>query len=260
MSKYQVLSLSISDRVAIITLERSEFANGLNLELATELDAVAKEVASDDNLKAAILTGAGRFFCAGGDVKAMYDSGQPGNTVREIADLFHKAISTFARMEIPLICAVNGTAAGAGFSLAVAGDMVVAAESAKFTMAYSNIGLSPDGSSTYYLPRLIGLRKTQELMFMNPVLKANEAKEWGLINQVVADDELLNAANGIAKRFVKGSRGSNAAIKKMLLASSFNDLETQMEQESDNIQARADGVDGKEGVASFIEKRKPEFA
>lgn len=260
MKKFETINLEVANRTATITLNRPDAANGLNLEMATELALVANDVASDTSLKVVILTGAGRFFCAGGDVKSMYDAEEnPGAAVGEIAEQLHRAIATFARMDVPLICAVNGVAAGAGFSLAISADMVVAADSAKLTMAYSNIGLSPDGSASYYLPKLIGLRKAQELMFTNTVLTASDAYDIGLINKVVGSADLMEAASEMAQRFVVGSRSSNGAIKKLLLAGERNTLEEQMELEGRTIHDCANGKDGREGVKSFIEKRKPEF-
>ncbi len=258
--QFETLELVEENRIATIKFNRPDAANGLNLQMATELAVAAKSVANSESVKAVILTANGRFFCAGGDVKSMYDATEdPGGAVAKIADQLHAAMQIFAEMDQPLICAINGTAAGAGFSVSVAGDMVLAAESAKFTMAYSKIGLSPDGSSSYYLPRLIGLRKTQELMFTNRVLSASEAMDWGLINEVVADEELNAKAVELASSFVKGSLASNASIKRLLAASSLNNLEDQLELESQAIHDCANGVDGREGVASFVEKRKPEF-
>ncbi len=261
MTDYQTIAFVKQDRVATITLNRPNAANGMSLQLTTELARAAHDCANDTELKAVILTGTGRFFCAGGDINEMQSSQDgPGNGVKRIADALHNAISVFARMELPLICAVNGTSAGAGFSLAVSGDLVLAAESAKFTMAYSNVGLSPDGSSSYYLPRLIGLRKTQELMFTNRLLSAQEAYEWGLVTNVVADDELQAEALRLAQSFVQGARGSNATIKQLLSVTYANNLEAQLELERDAIKQNAESADGKEGVAAFLEKRKPEFS
>jgi 2-(1,2-epoxy-1,2-dihydrophenyl)acetyl-CoA isomerase len=261
MPEYQTITLVKQDRVATITLNRPRAANGLSLQLTTELAQAAHDCANDSDLKAVILTAAGRFFCAGGDINEMQASADgPGKGVKRIADALHEALSVFARMDIPLISAVNGTAAGAGFSIAVSADLVIAAESAKFTMAYSKVGLSPDGSASYYLPRLIGIRKTQELMFTNRVLSSLEAYEWGLVTAVVADDELQSAAQKLAQSLVNGSKGSNAAIKTLLSESYKNDLETQMNLESVTIAKNADSEDGKEGIAAFLEKRRPEFS
>ena len=246
--------------VVTISLNRPDSANGLNTALAADLASASKRCADDASVKAVILTGEGRFFCAGGVIQAMADFGdQVSAGLKGLADDLHKAISTFARMDAPLIVAVNGTAAGAGLSMAVTGDLVLAAESAKFTMAYTKAGLSPDGSSSYYLPRLIGLRRTQELMYCNRVLSAAEAQQWGLINKVVAEDDLLDEARKLAAMFTKGAKGANAAVKQLLSKAFDNSLETQMELEGVAIAENAGSSDGLEGVAAFLEKRAPKF-
>jgi 2-(1,2-epoxy-1,2-dihydrophenyl)acetyl-CoA isomerase len=179
--------------------------------------------------------------------------------IKRFADDLHRAIATFARMAPPLVVAVNGVAAGAGFSLAMAGDLVVASETASFTMAYSNVGLSPDGSSTFYLPRLVGLRRAQELMYLNRKLTAAEALDWGLVHRVVAPAALIDEALQLAQTFVHGSPQSNAAIKKLLLASFGNGLETQLELEGRQIAACSGTPNGREGIRAFAEKRPPRF-
>jgi 2-(1,2-epoxy-1,2-dihydrophenyl)acetyl-CoA isomerase len=148
---------------------------------------------------------------------------------------------------------------GAGFSMAIAGDLVVASRSAAFTMAYTRAGLSPDGSSSYYLPRLVGLRKAQELMFTNRSLSADEALAWGLINFAVADDALADKANELAEKFACGPRKANATVKKLLLSTYSNGLEVQMEIEGRCIAECAESKDGVEGIAAFISKRSPNF-
>src|SRR6478609_316620 len=211
--------------------------------------------------KVVVLTGAVRFFCAGGDLKAMAASPLgPGPFVRGIADDLHRAISTFARMDAVLITAVNGTAAGAGFSLAVTGDLILAAESASFTMAYTKVGLSPDGSSSYFLPRLIGIAKTKELMLTNRTLSAAEASQWGLVTEVVPDDELAARADQLANQMATTARGSNGAVKALMMSTFSSGLEEQMEFESRLIAQRAESADGREGVDAFMAKRKPEFS
>src|ERR1700751_4024977 len=170
MTTYDTLAFTQTGPVTRIALNRPDAANGINDTLARELvDAAAR--CDVPETKVVLLTGAGRFFCAGGDLKAMAASPLgPGRFVKRLADDLHRAISTFARMDALLIIAVNGIAAGAGFSLAMIGDLVLAAESASFTMAYTKAGLSPDGSSSYYPPRLIGIRRTKELMLTNRTL------------------------------------------------------------------------------------------
>ena len=158
-----------------------------------------------------------------------------------------------------VITAVNGTAAGAGFSLAVIGDLVLAAESASFTMAYTRVGLSPDGSSSYYLPRLIGIAKTKELMLTNRTLSADEASRWGLVTEVVADAALAERADELAGKMAATAAGSNGGIKALLLDTFSNGLEEQMELEGRLIAQRAESADGREGVDAFLAKRTPEF-
>lgn len=257
---YQTLSFDQSGPITRITLNRPDAANGMNDAMTAELaDAAARcDVAAT---KVVVITGAGRFFCAGGDLKAMAASPLgPGPFVQGIADDLHRAISRFARMDAVVITAVNGTAAGAGFSLAVSGDLVVAADSASFTMAYTRAGLSPDGSASYYLPRLIGVRRTQDLMLTNRKLTAADAEQWGLVNYVVDGAELGAKVDALANEIAAGAKGSNGAVKKLVLASFGNDLEAQMDLEGRLIAANADSADGREGIEAFLNKRAPEFA
>lgn len=257
---YTTLTLERDGALAILTLNRPDAANGLSPEMGAELIDAANAIAADRGVRAMILTATGRFFSAGGDVKSMAAMGDNAPVgIKRMADDLHRALSTLARMRAPVICAVNGVAAGAGFSMAICGDLVVAAESAAFTMAYSKAGLSADGSSTYYLPRLIGLRKAQELMYTNRMLTSAEALDWGLINSVVADDDLMDAARQMAKQVMAGSPDSNAAMKQLLLTSYANAVETQMELESHGISNCAATPNGQEGIAAFIGKRKAEW-
>jgi 2-(1,2-epoxy-1,2-dihydrophenyl)acetyl-CoA isomerase len=228
--------------------------------LALELADAATRCDVPDT-KVVLLTGAGRFFCAGGDLKAMAASPLgPRRFVKRIADDLHRAISTFARMDALLIIAVNGIAAGAGFSLAMIGDLVLAAESASFTMAYTKAGLSPDGSSSYYLPRLIGVRRTQELMLTNRRLSAREAAEWGLITEAVPDDDLVARCDALAGEMAGAAKASSSAVKKLLMMTFGNGLEEQMEIEGRIIAACAGNADGHEGIEAFVNKRAPKFA
>ena len=260
MSNYNTLSVEKTDGIAIITLNRPDSANGLNMEMGKELMLAAIECDASFDIRAVIITGAGKMFSAGGDLKSFstYGDKLPG-AIKELTTYLHAAVSRFARMNAPVIVAVNGMAAGAGFSLAIAGDLVIAAQSAKFTMAYTAAGLSPDGSASYYLPRLIGLRRTQELMLTNRRLSAEEALDWGLVTKVVADENLLDEAKALALSLAAGPTLAFGMVKKLLTASFDNSLETQMEMEARGIAAMTTVADGKEGIASFLEKRKPVF-
>ena len=259
MTEYQTIKFEQAGAIARITLNRPDAANGMNDTMTRELADAARRCDTEAT-KVVVLTGSGRFFCAGGDLKSFASAPSRGRFIKGVADDLHRAISTFAHMDAVLITAVNGVAAGAGFSIAVTGDLVLAAESASFTMAYTRAGLSPDGSASYYLPRLIGIRKTQELMLTNRTLSAEDASEWGLVTEVVADAELADRADQLADQMAATSRQSNGAVKTLLLGTFKNGIEEQMELEGQLIAAAADSGDGREGVDAFMEKRKAEFA
>lgn len=260
MNSFEHIKFEKQGAIAQIELNRPDAANGLDTLMASELKQAAKLCDGDPELKAVILSASGRFFCAGGDIKQMLSQGDAvGDAIKSLADDLHSAISILSRMQAALIVAVNGVAAGAGFSIAMVGDIVLAGESASFTMAYTRAGLCPDGSSSYFLPRLVGLRRAQELMLTNRTLSAAEACELGLVTRVVADDELQAEADKVARELAQGARLSTAYVKKLLLASAGNDLETQMELEGQLVAQCAASPDGREGIQAFVEKRKPDF-
>jgi 2-(1,2-epoxy-1,2-dihydrophenyl)acetyl-CoA isomerase len=259
VTEYETIKFEQSGPMTRITLNRPDAANGMNDTMTREL-AHAAARCDTEATKVVVLTGSGRFFCAGGDLKSFATAPSRGRFIKGVADDLHRTISTFARMDAVSIIAVNGVAAGAGFSLAVTGDLVLAAESASFTMAYSRAGLSPDGSSSYYLPRLIGITKTKELMLTNRTLPAQEAYQWGLVTEVVADAELAERTNQLADQMAATARQSNGAVKALLLGTFKNGLEEQMELEGRLIAERAESADGREGIDAFLEKRKAEFA
>ena len=261
MCKYDTLNFDIIDGVGIVVLNRPNQANGLNRVMAAELSSLADKVAEDTSVRSVVLTGSGRFFCAGGDVKAMAGFGSKiGCEIKLLAGDLHRAILTFSRMNAPIIMAVNGIAAGAGFGLAMSGDYVIASHSASFTMAYSNVGLSPDGGATYFLPRLVGLRRTQELMYENRTLNATEALEWGIATRTVPEEDLMSTALGCASKIANGSSMSHANIKRLLAGTFDASLEEQLALESDYISACAASLNGKEGINAFLEKRQPDYA
>ena len=258
MTAFETLKFTRAGSIVNIVLDRPDAANGMNAAMTHDL-AGAASLCDTPDTKVVTLTGAGRFFCAGGDLKAMAAAEDPGAFVKGIANDLHRAMSTFARMDAVLITAVNGVAAGAGFSLGVSGDLVLAAESASFTMAYTKAGLSPDGGASYVLPRLIGLRRTQDLMITNRVVKAAEALDWGLVTSVVPDADLPAALTALAEQVAAGARGSNSAVKQLLVSSYANGYEAQLEHEARHIAATASSADGREGVAAFLGKRSPAF-
>jgi len=257
---YQHLTVEQAANVATITLNRPDAYNALNLPLGRELFSVSIELDEDPDVRCVVITGAGRAFCAGGDVKDFVDNlPRIGAHIKELTTYLHGAISRLARSDKPVIMAVNGVAAGGGFSLALSGDLVVAAESAKFTMAYSKIAASPDGSSSYFLPRLVGLRRAMELYFTNRVLTAREAVEWGMITRAVPDAELKGAVAALTAELAQGPSRSFGIAKRLLHQSTWESLETQMELEAQGIAACGHTEDFRAGVTAFAQKGTPTF-
>jgi len=260
MNQFKHINFEKQGAIARIELNRPDAANGLDSLMASELKQAARLCDDDPGLKVVTLSANGRFFSAGGDLAEMLSHGDAiGDGVQALADDFHDAISSLSRMQAALVIAVNGVAAGGGFSLTLIGDIVLAAESASFTMAYTRAGLCPDGASSYFLPRLLGLRKSQELMLTNPTLNAHEACELGLVTRVVADADLTAETERLAAEIAAGARLATAYVKKLLLASAGNDLETQMALEAQLLSQCAASRDGREGIQAFFDKRKPDF-
>jgi len=258
---YTTLTFDVREGVAEITLNRPEAANALNAEMARELHDAALRCDAVPAVRAVILTGSGRFFCAGGDLKDFATRGDDlPRFLKQMAADLHLAVSRLNRMDAPVIVAVNGTAAGAGFSIALCGDLAIAAESARFTMAYTRAGLTPDGSSTYFLPRLVGLRRAKELTLTNRTLSAAEALDWGLVNRVVPDTEVLPAARALAEELAAGATLAFGQAKRLLDGGLNATLETAMEDEAQAIAAMARTADGREGIQAFLEKRPPRFS
>lgn len=260
MNSYSTLLFSLEGNIATITLNRPALANSMDMAMGKELLAAAQICEQDGNIRAVILTGGGNFFSAGGDLKAFSGFGDAiGEKLLELTDYLHAAISIFLRMRAPLIVAVNGAAVGAGFSLAMAGDFVLASENAKFAMAYTSAGLSPDGGASYFLPRIVGLRRAQQLMINNRKLTAAEALEWGLVTRVCAADQLLPEAHALAQSLANGATQAIGTVKQLLLTSFSNTPEAQMALEGKNIAQLASNGDGQKGINAFLEKRAPAF-
>src|SRR5689334_404188 len=248
---YATLRFALADGVARITLDRPDAANALNAEMARELAHAAIRCSEDRSVRAVILTGAGRMFSGGGDLKSFAAQGDAlPSHLKEVAGNLHAAISRFVRMDAPVIAAVNGAAGGAGFSLCLFCDLVLAAQSAKFVLAYTRAGLSPDGGSTFFLPRIVGLRRALELALTNRPLTADEALAWGIVNRVVADAELQAEAERLAAALAAGATGAFGAAKRLLHHGFGESLETQMELEAQAIAAQARGAESREGIAA----------
>ena len=258
---YETIDLQIRDGVAWIVLNRPQAFNALDLQMAKELFEISNRLSSDRAVRCAVLTGSGqKAFCAGGDVAGFAaDPPTLDILVREMTTYLHGAVSRFASMSAPLIAAVNGVAAGGGLSLVACCDLAVSAEHARYTSAYTQIGLSPDGSSTWYLPRLIGARRALELYLTNRVLSAAEALDWGLVNRVVPGAALREEAQALAAQFARGPTRAYGGVKKLMLTTMQESLEGQMERESRLIAELSMSADSVEGVRAFLDKRPPRF-
>jgi 2-(1,2-epoxy-1,2-dihydrophenyl)acetyl-CoA isomerase len=260
MNNYSTLLFTTKDGIAYITLNRPEAANGMDLAMGRELMEVALFCDQAADIRVVVLTGAGNFFSAGGDLKAFASYGDAiSERIHELTIYLHAAISRFTRMRVPVIVAVNGVAAGAGFSLAMAGDFVLASENAKFTMAYTAAGLSPDGGASYFLPRLVGLRRAQELMISNRRLTAEEALDWGLVTRICASDGLMAEVQDLALQLADSATQAIGTVKRLLAVSYDNGLEAQMALEGQAIAHLASCCDGQEGIQAFLNKRRPAF-
>jgi len=250
----------VRDGVGTITLNRPDAYNALNLALGRDLFHATLEADEDRAVRCVLITGAGRAFCAGGDVKDFADNpDRIGILIKELTTYLHGAVSRLSRAQKPVIMAVNGVAAGGGMSLALAGDLVVAAESAKFTMAYSKIAASPDGSSSYFLPRLIGLRRALELHYTNRVLSARDAMDWGLVNRVHPDAEFQGAVSALARELAQGPTLAFGRAKLLFHQSTQESLETQMELEAQAIAVSGHTEDFRNGVIAFAKKQSVSF-
>jgi 2-(1,2-epoxy-1,2-dihydrophenyl)acetyl-CoA isomerase len=257
---YEQLLYEVNDGIATITLNRPEAYNALNDQLARELHDAVIVSSEDEAVRVVVLTGSGRAFCAGGDVKSFCDHiDHIGTLIKRLTTNMHGAVSRMIRMPKPVINAINGVAAGGGMSLALAGDLILATESATFTMAYTKIGASPDGSSTFTLPRLVGVKRALELTMLNPVLTAKEAVEWGLVNRVFPDDQFQAEVHNIASQLAQGPTQAYGRAKALYYASTHESLETQMEHETLAIAACGKTADFREGIFAFTEKRAPLF-
>ncbi|GAB6035720.1 enoyl-CoA hydratase-related protein [Fundidesulfovibrio butyratiphilus] len=258
---FQTVGYEVRAGVAWITLNRPDAFNSINLECARELAHVANICGSDPGVRAAVLTGAGdKAFCAGGDVPSFAANPKTVDVLlKEVTGYLHLAVSRLAWMNPPLIAAVNGVAAGAGLSLVAFCDLAVASDAAKFTSAYTQIGYTPDGSNTYYLSRLIGVRRAMEMYLTNQVITARQALDWGLVNKVVAPLDLIPEVEALAAKLAQGPTKTFGAVKKLVLLSANDSLESQMEREARTIAAMSLTEDGLEGVKAFAEKRKAVF-
>lgn len=258
---FKTLQFSVQDNVAQIVLNRPDEANTLTKVLVDDFCEVVGRCSRDPSIRAVLLSAAkGRFFSAGGDLAYFSQQGDKlPNVLKDLLWKFHPAVEVFSKMDAPVVVAVDGVAAGIGLSMVLNSSYVIASKSASFCVAYTGAGLTPDGGASYLLPRIVGLRRAEELILTNRVLNANEAKEWGLVNRVVETEELNETALAMARNLANGPTKAFGASRRLLLQSFSTDMHQQLVDEGVSIAEMTKTNDGKEGIAAFLEKRKAEF-
>ncbi len=257
---YEKILLAKADGLATITLNAPERLNAVSRKMIAEIKTCWEELAADNSVRAVLLTGAGRGFCAGADLadpdraaSATADSGAA------LEKYFNPVIRLMRTIPKPIVSAVNGVAAGVGMSFALASDIAIAGKSASFLQAFARIGLLPDGGSTWFLPRLVGDQRARALAMLAPQISAEKARDWGLIWDVVDDAALMSTAIELARKLADGPTLSLARMKAALNQSSANDLSAQLDVERDFQRELGRSEDFREGVAAFLAKRKAEF-
>ena len=246
--------------VALVTLDRPETGNALDMQMGKDLLEASLICARDTTIRAIVLTGAGKNFCFGGDLRSMTVAGDGIRSyLRELTTYLHTAIAQFARMDASVIAAVNGVAAGAGVGLVAMADLAVAGESTRFNLAYTKVGLTPDAGTSFFLPRTVGAKRAMELLLLNRTLSATEALDWGLVNRVVPDERVVGEAIELAVQLASGAVHAQGSVKR-LMAHSLGALESHLTLESETIAAHAESHEGREGINAFLEKRPPQFS
>lgn len=258
------LEVTQQDGITTLTMNRPEARNALSMEMRAQLAEVLHDIEQDDSVRCVVLRGAGDHFMAGGDVKGMGESIK--KSPREIRKEFilrihdlHPIMYAMRRMPKPVIASCRGAAAGAGVSMALACDLVIAAEDAFFTLAYCHIGTSPDGSSSFHLPRAVGIKKALEIALLGDRFDAHAARDMGMINFVVPTEDLEEETLTLARRLASGPTHVYGNTKALLYRSLENEFESQLQLEAEYFADCASREDFREGVSAFIEKRSPKF-
>ncbi|WP_419709623.1 enoyl-CoA hydratase/isomerase family protein [Pseudomonas sp. NFX224] len=251
------ITLEISGQVAVISLNSPSTLNALSLEMVRGLSQAIKHVKADSRLRVLLIKGEGRAFCAGGDLR--YFSGASTDEIRTLITLMHEAIDTLSRLPIPVIACVHGTLAGAGVSLALACDFVVAAEATTFNFAYTRVGTSPDASATWHLPRQVGLHRSLAMLMLSEAMGAEEAMQLGIVYAIHSAETLSAACVALTGRLVDAPSFALAQTKKLIRDASHRSLPEQLSAELDSFCACAQTHDFDEGIDAFFNKRSPAF-
>lgn len=254
---FKTIIVEKRNKILTITLNRPSAKNSIDVQLAQDLLKVATACSEDTSIGAVILTGQGNIFCPGGDITLFAKNlDNLPYLLKKITNFLHSAISCFNRMDAPLIVAVNGPAAGAGVGLACLGDLTIAAESAHFTVGYTKIGLTLDAGTSFFLPRIVGVKKALEMTLTNPRINAQEALEMGLVSRVVPDANLIEESISVAGKLVKLSTKSLGVSKKLLYQSWNETLETHLASESEALSDMGNTQEARDAISNFLVKRK----
>ncbi|WP_171016887.1 enoyl-CoA hydratase/isomerase family protein [Pseudalkalibacillus caeni] len=258
--EYQTIKTEVINNVGRIYLDRAEAGNSVTLEFARELESISSIFKEKKEVRVVVIAGRGKHFSVGGDLKAFAEKSNISSHLREVTVPLHQAINNLVTMKKPVVAEVNGTVAGGGIGIVCAADIVVASENSRFVMAYTKAGLTPDGSTSYFLPRLIGLKKSLELALLNRKLTAEEALQWGIVTRVCQEEQLSEEVQKIANELIAGATEAFGLTKELLYHSFEHTLLEQMEKESLQISDRVSSEEGQEGIRAFLEKRKPDFS
>ena len=258
---YEQIRFETADGIARITLDRPDRLNSFTTQMHGELRDALSRVAAAGDARVLLLTGAGRGFCAGQDLsdRAVAPGAAPVDLGASIAENYRPLVLALRNLPLPVVCAVNGVAAGAGANVALACDIVIAAKSASFIQAFCRIGLVPDSGGTFFLPRLVGTARAMGLAMLGDKLTAEQAAAFGLIWKCVEDTELTSATDALLNQLARAPTRGLAAIKRAIYASAGNTLEQQLDLERDMQRELGYSDDYREGVAAFLEKRPPQF-
>jgi 2-(1,2-epoxy-1,2-dihydrophenyl)acetyl-CoA isomerase len=261
VASHETVDLTTDGPAARILLNRPDALNAWNEQFGNDLHDAVTTVAGDDSIRAVLITGAGRGFSSGADLKEQRgpdDGGMPDLSAR-LKEIYHPIITGLREMPKPVVAAVNGPAVGIGCSLALATDLIVAGESAYLLLAFVNIGLVPDGGSTAFLPARVGYGRAAEMAMLGERVPAQQALDWGLVNQVVPDDELESVSTALLERLANGPTASYAGSKRLLNRRAYADLAGQLDAEAEAQRDQGQSKDFIEGVVAFVEKRPPNF-
>lgn len=250
---------AVTDNVATLTFNRPDVRNAFNDQMAAELQAALKNAERDETVRCLVITGAGQGFCAGQDLAAIRDRGEDISFRDHLQKTYNPIVAKLRSIEKPVIAAINGAAAGAGWGIALACDIRYASEAAKFRLAFIGIGLAPDSGTSYFLPRLIGLGKALELAYTNDLVDANTALSLGLVNKVVAADQLLPTTLELAKKLAQGPTRGMGLTKRAMNHALTSDLTEALDYEAHTQEIAGRSADHHEGVQAFLEKRSPQF-